>query len=174
MTADGCSPDVVGYRPEDIYYRDPEVSGNPTIGWRVIFTPGQPGALASIKRSLLQERPHKVPADFRAYSNAQLRRRTIQDKRSWARSAIPNTASMGKFNADRSINDYVENLETGFKGASSTSPGFYQPASQRIEAPIRAIAGRFPDPARSIPGVDRVGGRVSLFAFGRLLSRPGG
>ena len=33
-----------------------------------------------------------------------------QDKARWARAAIINSASMGKFSSDRSIEDYVHNI----------------------------------------------------------------
>ncbi|MBK8973699.1 MAG: glycogen/starch/alpha-glucan phosphorylase [Hahellaceae bacterium] len=113
MTVDEVKAlDKAGYRPDDIYYRDAEVKA--VLDWLEsdFFTPGQPGALSSIKRSLLQGGdPYKVLADFRAYSNAQLRvDARFRDKRSWARSAILNTASMGKFNADRSIQDYAAKI----------------------------------------------------------------
>ena len=33
-----------------------------------------------------------------------------KDKKTWAKMAIMNTASMGKFNSDRAILDYVKNI----------------------------------------------------------------
>ena len=111
--------DRAGYRPEDYYYRDPEIKA--ILDWldSDFFTPGQPGALASIKRSLVQWGDHyKVLADFRAYSDAQQRVDIhYRDQKAWARSAILNTASMGKFNSDRSIREYVEKI-WGLKAVS--------------------------------------------------------
>ncbi|MFC3852307.1 glycogen/starch/alpha-glucan phosphorylase [Salinispirillum marinum] len=101
-----------GYNPYDFYDHDEEIRA--VLDWldSDYFTPGQPGALASIKHSLLQGGdPYKVLADFRAYSDAQ---RNVDEKyrdgTAWARSAIINTATMGKFNSDRSIQDYVDRI----------------------------------------------------------------
>ena len=76
------------------------------------FTPGKPGALASVKHSLLEGGdPYKVLADFESYSDAQQRANSaFKDQKQWARMAILNTARMGKFTSDRSIKDYVERI----------------------------------------------------------------
>lgn len=76
------------------------------------FTPGNPGELSTIKHSLLSGGdPYKVLADFQSYSDAhQALNEAYQDKKRWAKMAILNTASMGKFNSDRSINDYVNTI----------------------------------------------------------------
>jgi starch phosphorylase len=104
--------DARGYNSHDYYYKDPEIKA--VLDWldTDFFTPGNPGALSSIKRSLLQGGdPYKVLADFRAYSDAHLLADTrYRDKKTWTRSAIMNTASMGKFNSDRSIQEYVDNI----------------------------------------------------------------
>ncbi len=104
--------DAKGYSPYDHYYHDGEIKA--VVDWldTDYFTPGEPGALSSIKHSLLEGGdPYKVMADFRSYSDAQ---RAVdaryRDRKAWARSAIINTASMGKFNSDRSIEDYVQKI----------------------------------------------------------------
>ena len=101
-----------GYKPLDYYYRDPEIKA--VLDWLETdyFTPGKPGALVSIKQSLLDHGdPYMVLADFRAYSDAQiLVDEAYRDKERWAKMAIINTAKMGKFTSDRSINDYVERI----------------------------------------------------------------
>jgi len=76
------------------------------------FTPGRPGELSAIKRSLLEGGdPYKVLADFESYSKAQQDlNKAYQDQSRWAHMAIMNTAMMGKFNSDRSIEDYVANI----------------------------------------------------------------
>ncbi|MEG3768511.1 glycogen/starch/alpha-glucan phosphorylase [Alteromonas sp. 14N.309.X.WAT.G.H12] len=101
-----------GYNPYDFYYKDAEIKA--ILDWLETdyFTPGRPGALVSIKQSLLdQGDPYLVLADFRAYSDAQKRvDEAYRDKDRWAEMAIINTAKMGKFTSDRSIADYVSRI----------------------------------------------------------------
>ena len=101
-----------GYSPYDHYLNDAELKA--VVDWldTDYFTPGQPGALSSIKHSLLEGGdPFRVMADFRSYADAQLKvDAKYRDRQAWARSAIINTATMGKFNSDRSIQDYVDRI----------------------------------------------------------------
>ncbi|KXJ61388.1 MAG: glycogen phosphorylase, partial [Alteromonas sp. Nap_26] len=101
-----------GYNPYDYYYKDAEIKA--VLDWLETdyFTPGKPGALVSIKQSLLDNGdPYMVLADFRAYSDAQIAvDAAYRDKDRWAEMAIINTAKMGKFTSDRSIRDYVERV----------------------------------------------------------------
>ena len=101
-----------GYEPEGYYYDDPELKA--VLDWldTDFFTPGHPGELSSIKRSLLEYGDtYKVLADFRSYCDAQQKvDEKYRDKKAWAKSAIINTATMGKFNSDRSMEDYVERI----------------------------------------------------------------
>ena len=72
------------------------------------FTPGRPGELSSVKHALLEGGDtYLTLADFASYAEAQSRiDRMYRDKKKWAHAAIVNSASMGKFNSDRSIEDY--------------------------------------------------------------------
>lgn len=101
-----------GYNPYDYYDKNAEIKA--VLDWLETdyFTPGKPGALASIKQSLLEYGdPYLVLADFDSYSKAQsLVDAAYRDKEQWAKMAIINTASMGKFTSDRSISDYVERI----------------------------------------------------------------
>ena len=101
-----------GYNPKDYYYKDAEIKA--ILDWLETdyFTPGKPGALVSIKQSLLDlGDPYLVLADFRAYSDAQIEvDKAYRDKERWAQMAIINTAKMGKFTSDRSIQDYVDRV----------------------------------------------------------------
>lgn len=101
-----------GYNPYDFYYKDPEIKA--VLDWLETdyFTPGKPGALASIKQSLLDHGDqYLVLADYDAYSKAQADvDKAYRDKERWAKMAIINTAKMGKFTSDRSIRDYVERI----------------------------------------------------------------
>jgi len=101
-----------GYNPFDYYDNNREIKA--ILDWLETdyFTPGKPGALASVKHSLLEGGdPYKVLADFESYSDAQQRANSaFKDQKQWARMAILNTARMGKFTSDRSIKDYVERI----------------------------------------------------------------
>ena len=101
-----------GYNPYDYYYKNTELKA--ILDWLETdyFTPGKPGALSSIKQSLLEGGdPYLVLADFESYSDAHERvNDAFKDKKRWAEMAILNTARMGKFTSDRSIKDYVERI----------------------------------------------------------------
>jgi starch phosphorylase len=101
-----------GYQPYDYYYNNREIKA--ILDWLETdyFTPGKPGALASLKHSLLDGGdPYLVLADFEAYSDAQIKAdAAYKDSKNWAKMAILNTARMGKFTSDRSIKDYVKKI----------------------------------------------------------------
>lgn len=53
--------------------------------------------------------PYLALADFESYSDAHKRVDALyRDKKAWAKAVIVNSASMGKFNSDRSIQDYCD------------------------------------------------------------------
>ena len=101
-----------GYRPYDYYYQSKEIKA--LLDWldSDYFTPGQPGALSSLKQSLLEGGdPYLVLADFDSYSKAnEALDKAYKDKPRWAKMAILNTAKMGKFTSDRSVQDYVDRI----------------------------------------------------------------
>ena len=101
-----------GYNSADYYYGDPEIKA--ILDWLETdyFTPGKPGELSAIKRSLLEGGdPYLVLADFASYCKAHEKiDQWYRDKALWAKKAILNTASVGKFTSDRSIEDYVSRV----------------------------------------------------------------
>jgi starch phosphorylase len=104
--------DKEGYNPYKYYENNNEIKA--CLDWldTDYFTPGNAGELSSIKQSFLEGGdPYKVLADFESYSEAHSALGVAyQDKKRWAKMAILNTALMGKFNSDRSIEDYVKNI----------------------------------------------------------------
>lgn len=104
--------EAAGYKPHEYYQQDAEIRA--CLDWldTDYFTPGNPGALAAIKRSLLDGGdPYKVLADFQSYLEAHKALDiAYKDTARWAKMAIINTARMGKFTSDRSIRDYVDNI----------------------------------------------------------------
>ncbi len=101
-----------GYNPWDYYYRDEELKA--ILGWLEsdYFTPEQPGALSPVVRSLLDGGdPFLVLADYRDYVDCQERvSKAFNDKAAWAKKAILNTANVGKFSSDRTINEYAHDI----------------------------------------------------------------
>jgi len=104
--------DKQGYNPYQYYENNNEIKA--CLDWldTDYFTPGHAGELSSIKHSFLEGGdPYKVLADFKSYSEAHHDLGVAyQNKKRWAKMAILNTALMGKFNSDRSIEDYVNNI----------------------------------------------------------------
>ncbi|MCJ8270522.1 MAG: glycogen/starch/alpha-glucan phosphorylase, partial [Psychrosphaera sp.] len=102
--------DQKGYHSSHYYQQNEEIRA--CLDWldTDYFTPGHPGELGAIKRSLLDAGDHyKVLADYEAYSDAQkLLDIAYKDTKRWAKMAIINTARMGKFTSDRAIGDYVD------------------------------------------------------------------
>ncbi len=101
-----------GYHPYDYYRADEELRA--VVDWigSNYFTPNEPGALNPIRHSLLDGGdPYLVLADFRAYSDAQLRAEaTYRDKAKWAKMAVLNTARVGKFSSDRTMHEYAKDI----------------------------------------------------------------
>lgn len=100
------------YNPWDFYNNDPELKAVLDSLDTDEFTPGNPGALSSIKRSLLDGGdPFLVLADFASYAEAHSRvEKMYADPARWAHAAIVNSATMGKFSSDRAIDDYAEQI----------------------------------------------------------------
>ncbi|HTL67576.1 MAG TPA: glycogen/starch/alpha-glucan phosphorylase [Lacunisphaera sp.] len=101
-----------GYHPHAYYQADPELRA--VVEWlgSDFFTPGQHGVFSLLHDSLLNGGdPYLVLADFRSYSDAQLRvDATYRDRAQWASMAILNTARMGKFSSDRTIREYAKDI----------------------------------------------------------------
>jgi len=101
-----------GYNPWDYYYSNPELKA--VLDWLETdyFTPGQTGILAPIKHALLEGGDtYMCLADFQSYSDQHAAiDKAYSDKAYWAKMAITNSASVGKFNSDRSIQDYADKI----------------------------------------------------------------
>ena len=101
-----------GYNPYDYYYNNPELKS--VLDWldTDFFTPGQPGLLGDIKRSLLDwGDEYLCLADYASYVDAHQAIDTLyRDQSAWAEKAILNAGAMGKFNSDRSIEDYASTI----------------------------------------------------------------
>jgi len=101
-----------GYQPYHYYQQDEELKG--ALDWLCSghFSPNDPHAFDDIRNSLLQGGdPYKVMADYRAYVDCQQRvSEAYQDKMRWAKMALMNTARVGKFSSDRTIQEYADEI----------------------------------------------------------------
>jgi len=72
------------------------------------FSQFEPGLFSSITGAIRNSNdPWLVAADFRTYVEAQNKAAAaFQDKESWTRMSILNTAASGKFSTDRTMQDY--------------------------------------------------------------------
>ncbi|MEO0414173.1 MAG: glycogen/starch/alpha-glucan phosphorylase [Verrucomicrobiota bacterium] len=98
------------YNSMDYYWRNEDL--NQILEWLSsdFFAPR--GSFDKLTHSLLAGGdPYLVLADFDAYVEAQDKvDAAYRDKEAWARSAILNTARVGKFSSDRTIREYAEEI----------------------------------------------------------------
>lgn len=101
--------DAKGYSPWDYYHRDEELRA--VIDWlgSDYFTPGEHHAFGPLHHSMTGGGdPYKLLADYRSYIQAHEKVDAAYRKTSvWAKSAILNTARVGKFSSDRTIHEYA-------------------------------------------------------------------
>ncbi|CAH0537827.1 glycogen/starch/alpha-glucan phosphorylase [Vibrio marisflavi] len=101
-----------GYNPFDYYNSNSLLKASLDLLLGEEFTPGEPGKLRAIYDSLLDGGdPYFCLADFESYVKAhEAMDEQYKDTAGWAKKAILNTALVGKFSSDRSIQDYVNNI----------------------------------------------------------------
>ena len=106
-----------GYNPYDIYNNDPDIR-------RVVdqlvdgtYANGDTELYRDLYNSLLNNQGgaradmYFILKDFRSYTDAQARAmEAYKDTDKWAKMALKNTACCGKFSADRTIQEYVDDI----------------------------------------------------------------
>ena len=106
-----------GYNPYDIYNNDPDIR-------RVVdqlvdgtYANGDKEMYRDLYNSLLNNQGgaradmYFILKDFRSYADAQARAmEAYKDTDKWAKMALKNTACCGKFSADRTIHEYVDDI----------------------------------------------------------------
>ncbi len=102
-----------GYNPVEYYNSDDELKA--VVDWigSNYFTPNDPvGILSPLKNSLLSGGdPYLVLADYAKYCECQKQvDAAYRNKPRWAKMAILNTARVGKFSSDRTINEYAREI----------------------------------------------------------------
>lgn len=106
-----------GYNPRDIYNIDQDIRTVVTQLVNGYYSPENPELFREIYNSLLDnssgERADQyfTLKDFRSYEAAQKRvEEAYKDETRWAKSAILNVASSGKFTSDRTIEEYAKEI----------------------------------------------------------------
>ena len=100
-----------GYRPQDYYYRLPQLKQVIDQINSGMFSPGDHGLFRPLVDQLLNSDYYLLLADFDAYLDAQAEvDRLYMKPDQWARRSILNTAGMGKFSSDRTIAEYAGDI----------------------------------------------------------------
>jgi len=101
-----------GYNPKEFYNRNPELKQTLDMIGNGAFSKGDTDQFKPILDLLLNQGDYyMLLADYESYVACQDKVSVLyRDKKAWARMAIINTASMGKFSSDRTIAEYAEEI----------------------------------------------------------------
>ena len=106
-----------GYNPEEIFNTDQDIRRVLMQLINSYYSPQDPELFRDIYNSLLNTKnsakadTYFILKDFRSYAEAQKRvEAAYRDENWWARAAMLNTASAGKFSSDRTIEEYVRDI----------------------------------------------------------------
>ena len=102
---------ATGYRPHDIYDRNPELRGVIDMIASGRFSNGDSAVFKPLVDHLLWHDSYLLLADYAAYIDCQDKVSTAyRDHPRWARMSILNVGRMGKFSSDRSIAEYCRDI----------------------------------------------------------------
>ena len=106
-----------GYNPEEIFNTDQDIRRVLMQLINGYYSPQDSELFRDIYNSLLNTKnsakadTYFILKDFRSYAEAQKRvEAAYRDENWWARAAMLNTASAGKFSSDRTIEEYVRDI----------------------------------------------------------------
>ena len=106
-----------GYNPQEIYFNDWDIKRVVDQLMDGTYSHGDHEMFRDLYNSLLNtqggDRPDRyfILKDFRSYAEAQKKvEEAYKDPDRWAKMALLNTASFGKFTSDRTIQEYVDNI----------------------------------------------------------------
>ena len=106
-----------GYNPMDIYNSDADIRKVVDQLVDGTFSKGDRELFRSLYNSLLNTQStdkadrYFILKDFRSYAEAQKKvEKAYRDTQGWAKSALLNTAHVGKFTSDRTIQEYVDDI----------------------------------------------------------------
>ena len=106
-----------GYNPMDIFNNDQDIRSVLMQLINGYYSPQDPELFRDIYNSLLNTQSsdradtYFILKDFRSYAEAHKKiDQAYRDEKWWARTAMLNTASAGKFSSDRTIEEYVRDI----------------------------------------------------------------
>ena len=106
-----------GYNPMDIYNSDADIRRVVNQLVDGTYSQGDKEMYRDLYNSLLTAQggskadTHFILKDFRSYADTQKKvEEAYRDKDRWAKMALLNTASCGKFSSDRTIQEYVDDI----------------------------------------------------------------
>ena len=106
-----------GYNPMDIFNNDQDIRRVLMQLINGYYSPQDPELVRDIYNSLLNTQSsdradtYFILKDFRSYAEAHKKiDQAYRDEKWWARTAMLNTASAGKFSSDRTIEEYVRDI----------------------------------------------------------------
>ncbi|MCI7128567.1 MAG: glycogen/starch/alpha-glucan phosphorylase [Clostridium sp.] len=106
-----------GYNPMDIFNNDQDIRRVLMQLINGYYSPQDPELFRDIYNSLLNTQSsdradtYFILKDFRSYAEAHKKiNQAYRDEKWWARTAMLNTASSGKFSSDRTIEEYVRDI----------------------------------------------------------------
>jgi len=120
----GLSSDAVinfeqngGYDPNEIFNNDPDIRRVLMQLINGTYAPNDPDRFRTLYNSLLntistsKADTYFILKDFRSYADAHSRiEAAYKDEKNWAKMAILNVGSVGKFTSDRTIQEYVDEI----------------------------------------------------------------
>jgi starch phosphorylase len=111
LTAEQVADSRAWYNPRWHYDNQPEIRAALDLIFADHFSRNEPGVFAPLRDTLLTHDYYMHLADLASYLEADHRMCTLYaDPRAWARKAILNVASSGKFSSDRTIAEYAADI----------------------------------------------------------------
>jgi glycogen phosphorylase len=102
---------AAGYNPMDYYNSNADLKGVIDRLASGFFAHGDAGLFRPIVDNLMYQDPYLLFADYQSYIDCQDRvGKAYQDQENWTRMSILNSARMGKFSSDRSIQEYCDEI----------------------------------------------------------------
>ena len=111
LTADQVAGSRDWYNPRWHYENDPEIRAALDLIFSDHFSRGEPGVFEPLRDTLLVHDRYMHLADLASYLEADRKLRALYaDPDAWARKAILNVASSGKFSSDRTVSEYAADI----------------------------------------------------------------